>query len=79
MAEITPLKKMSEEAIAEKKKYYFLLVSNERARNVYLCWIYTQMLPSLIRSLSLYLKISPTANVSQELKQRDFLNLIIFK
>ena len=23
MAEITPLKKMSEEAIAEKKKYYF--------------------------------------------------------
>lgn len=55
------------------------MVSNERAQNVYLCWVkYTQMLPSVIRSLSLYIKISPTANLSQELKQRDLKIYLFF-
>lgn len=66
--------------MTKMKKKNILLASNERPQNVYLCWIkYTQTLPSLIRSLSLYLKISPTANLSQELKQGNFKILIIFK
>lgn len=53
--------------------YIILLVSHERAQNVYLCWIkYIQTLPALIRNLNLYLKVSPTANLSQELNQEDF-------